>query len=129
MSGSIRTNIEIYGPRSRKPLRPTAELITVIAGESYLKLDRRSKALANFLGISPPLARVFGLAVLQKSRNEAIKAAELPCCVSASPAADLLGNAPQLYPECVPLRNEGFKCVRAVSTLCLKLWVRISESA
>ena len=66
MSVSVKTSIEIYGPNSRKPFRLTAKLIKVIEGESYLKLDRGSAALANFLGISLPLGRSIGLAVLQK---------------------------------------------------------------
>ena len=94
MSVSIKRNIAIYGPNSKKPLRPTAELIKVIEGESYLKLDRGSAALANFLGISLPLGRSIGLAVLQKSRNEAMKAAELERSLAASPAAGIFSGAP-----------------------------------
>ena len=99
---SIKRNIEIYGPNSKKPLRPTAELIKVIEGESYLTLDIRSAALANFLGISLPLGRSIGLAVLQKSRNEAMKAAELERCLAASPAAGIFSGAPQ-----TAKRNKG----------------------
>ena len=94
MSVSIQTNIEIYGPNSRKPWRPTAELITIIEGESYLKLDRRSTTLANLLGISNPLGRSIGLAVLQKSRNEAMKAAKLERSLAASAAAGIFSGAP-----------------------------------
>ena len=93
MAVRIEPAIEIWGPHATKPWRPAAKLITNIGGLQYIKLEGRCKALGRFLGIPLPLGRSIGLASLQKTRNEAIKAKELAIALAEAPAAGLFGNA------------------------------------
>ena len=65
----IQQATTISGPNWSKPWSPKPDNITMINSVQYIKLDRRDKSFATFLGLQPPLGKSIGLDHVQRIRN------------------------------------------------------------
>ena len=95
----IQQATTISGPNGSKPWSPKPDNITMINSVQYIKLDRRDKSFATFLGLQPPLGKSIGLDHVQRIRNET--------CISIdTTAASAATSASNLFDGVVPEDNK-----------------------